>query len=125
MFSIIGAIVFLLIIVMTALVACGLPLGEFTMGGQYKVLPKKIRIMAIVSVIIQASAIIIVLQAGGYISLWFSFKATKYSCFFFAGYLSLNVIMNLSSKSKKEKYVMSPLSLITAISFWITALQMQ
>ncbi len=124
MFSIIGAILFLFIIVMTVLVACGLPLGEFTMGGQYKILPKKMRIKAIISLIIQAFAIVIVLQAGGYIPLWFSFKATKYTCFFFAGYLSLNVLMNLISKSKKEKYVMTPLSLITAISFWITALQM-
>lgn len=124
MFSIIGAILFLVILVMTVLVACGLPLGEFTMGGQHKVLPKKFRIMAIVSMLIQAFAIIIVLQAGGFIPLWFTFKTTKYICFFFATYLILNTIMNLSSKSKKEKYVMTPISLIAAISFWITALQM-
>ncbi len=124
MFSLIGAILFLLMIVLTILVACGLPLGEFTMGGKYKVLPKKMRIMAIFSMMIQTLAIIIILQAGGNIPLCFSFKITKYICFFFAGYLSLNFLMNLTSKSKKEKYVMSPLSLIIAISFWITALQM-
>lgn len=124
MFSLLGAILFLVIAVMTVLVACGLPLGEFTMGGQHKILPKKFRIMAIVSVVIQVFAVVIVLQAGGFIPLWFSFKTTKYICFFFAAYLSLNTIMNLSSKSKKEKYVMTPLSLIAAISFWIAALQM-
>ncbi len=124
MFSILGSILFFVIAVMTVLVAFGLPLGEFTMGGQHKVLPKKFRIMAIVSVVIQVFAIVVVLQAGGFIPLWFSFKTTKYICFFFAAYLSLNTIMNLSSKSKKEKYVMTPLSLIAAISFWMTALQM-
>ncbi|MEG0152547.1 MAG: hypothetical protein RR744_05130, partial [Cellulosilyticaceae bacterium] len=87
MFSIIGAILFLVIVVMTILVACGLPLGEFTMGGQYKVLPKKFRIMAIISAVIQVFAIVIVLQAGGFIPLWFSYKITKYICFFFAAYL--------------------------------------
>ncbi|MEG0707147.1 MAG: hypothetical protein RSD26_04420 [Cellulosilyticaceae bacterium] len=125
MFSIIGAILFLVIVVMTILVACGLPLGEFTMGGQYKVLPKKFRIMAIISAVIQVFAIVIVLQAGGFIPLWFSYKITKYICFFFAAYLFLNVLMNLSSKSKKEKYVMTPLSLIAAICFLTTAIQMQ
>ena len=55
---------------------------------------------------------------------WLSFKVTKYICFFFAAYLSLNTIMNMISKSRKEKYVMTPLSLIAGICFWITAFQM-
>lgn len=124
MFAIIGTLLFLGIAVMTILVACGLPLGEFTMGGQYKILPNKFRIMAIVSVAIQLFAILILLQAGGFIPLMFSFKITKYICLFFAAYLSLNTIMNLTSKSKKEKYVMTPLSFMAAICYWITAFQM-
>ena len=124
MFSILGAVLFGVIAIMTVLVACGLPLGEFTMGGQHKILPKKFRVMAVISVGIQIFAMIIILQAGGFISLWLSFKVTKYICFFFAAYLFLNTIMNLISKSKKEKYVMTPLSVIVAICFWITAFQM-
>ena len=124
MFSILGAILFGVIATMTVLVACGFPLGEFTMGGRYKILPKKFRVVAVISVAIQIFAMIIILQAGGFISLWLSFKVTKYICFFFAAYLSLNTIMNMISKSKKEKYVMTPLSLIAGICFWITAFQM-
>ena len=124
MFSILGAILFGVIATMTVLVACGLPLGEFTMGGQHKILPKKLRVVAVISVAIQIFAMIIILQAGGFISLWLSFKVTKYICFFFAAYLSLNTIMNMISKSGKEKYVMTPLSLIAAICFWITAFHM-
>ncbi|ARC47010.1 hypothetical protein PCY06_03815 [Streptococcus sp. SG1] len=124
MFSILGAVLFGIIAIMTVFVACGLPLGEFTMGGQHKILPKKFRLASVVSVAIQIFAIIIILQAGGFIPLWLSFKVTKYICFFFAAYLSLNTIMNMISKSKKEKYVMTPISLIAGICFWITALQM-
>ena len=124
MFSILGAVLFGIITIMTVLVACGLPLGEFTMGGQHKILPKKFRVMAAISVAIQIFAIIIILQAGGFIPLWLSFKVTKYICFFFAAYLSLNTIMNMLSKSRKEKYVMTPFSLIAGICFWITAFQM-
>ena len=123
MFSILGAALFGLIATMTVLVACGLPLGEFTMGGQHKILPKKLRVAAVISVAIQIFAMIIILQAGGFISLWFSFKITKYICSFFAAYLSLNTIMNMISKSRKEKYVMTPLSLIAGICFWITVFQ--
>lgn len=124
MFSILGAVLFGVIAIMTVLVACGLPLGEFTMGGQHKILPKKFRLAAVISVAIQIFAMIIILQAGGFIPLWLSFKVTKYICFFFATYLSLNTIMNMVSKSKKEKYVMTPISLIAGICFWITAFQM-
>ena len=94
------------------------------MGGQHKILPKKFRLAAVVSVAIQIFAMIIILQAGGLLPLWLPFKVTKYICFFFAAYLSLNTIMNMISKSKKEKYVMTPISLIAAICFWITAFQM-
>ena len=124
MFSILGAVLFGVIATMTVLVVCGLPLGEFTMGGQHKILPKKLRVTAVISVAIQIFAMIIILQAGGFISLWLSFKVTKYICFFFAAYLSLNTIMNMISKSKKEKYVMTPLLLIAGICFWITEFQM-
>ena len=124
MFSILGTVLFGVIAIMTVLVACGLPLGEFTMGGQHKILPKKFRVMAVISVAIQIFAMIIILQAGGFIPLWLSFKVTKYICFFFAAYLSLNTIMNMISKSRKERYVMTSLSLIATICFWITAFQM-
>ena len=124
MFSILGAVLFGVIAIMTVLVACGLPLGEFTMGGQHKILPKNFRVMAVISVAIQIFAMIIILQAGGFIPLWLSFKVTKYICFFFAAYLSLNTIMNMLSKSRKEKYVMTPFSLIAGICFWVTAFQM-
>ena len=124
MLSILSAVLFGVIATMTVLVACGLPLGEFTMGGQHKILPKKLRVAAVISVVIQIFAMIIIWQAGGFISLWLSFKVTKYICFFFAAYLSLNTIMNMISKSRKEKYVMTPLSVIVGICFWITAFQM-
>ena len=124
MLAIIATVLFTFIAMITLLVACGLPLGEFTMGGQHKVLPNKFRMMAAFSFGVQIFAIIIVLQAGGFIPLWFSFNATKYICIFFAAYLSLNTIMNLFSKSKKERYAMTPLSLLSAVCYFVTAFSM-
>lgn len=124
MLAILGAILFGGIAIMTLLVAGGAALGEFTMGGQYKILPKSLRFMAGISVVIQLFAIVIILQAGGFMDLWLSAKVTKGICIFYAAYLSINTLMNLSSKSKKERYVMTPLSLVAAVCFWSTALQM-
>lgn len=54
----------------------------------------------------------------------FSYNVTRIIGIVMAIYLSLNTVMNLISKSKKEKYIMTPLSFVAAICFWISALQM-
>lgn len=122
MFAIIGSIAFLIVIVLSILIIMGLPLGELTMGGQYKVFPKKLRAVLVSQLLLQIFFVIILLQKGEIIPLWFSYNTTKIISIIMAIYLSLNTLMNLMSKSKKEKYIMTPLSLITAICFWIVAL---
>ncbi len=122
MITIIGASAFSVVIVLSVLIICGLPLGELTMGGQYKVYPKKLRFVLLAQLILQILFVVIILQMGGFIPLWFSYDITKIICIIMAVYLSLNTIMNLISKSKKERYIMTPLSLISAICFWVTAL---
>lgn len=124
MLAIIGAATFSLLIVLSILIICGLPLGELTMGGQYKVFPKKLRMILAIQLILQVFFVIIILQMGGFMPLWFSAGATKIICMVMAAYLSLNTLMNVVSKSKKEKYIMTPLSFITAVCFWVTAFGM-
>ena len=41
--AIIGAILMLVVITISILLLCGLPLGELTMGGHYRVFPKKMK----------------------------------------------------------------------------------
>lgn len=122
MIAIIGASIFSIVIVLSFLIICGLPLGDLTMGGQYKVFPKKLRIILMIQLILQMFFVVIILQMGGFMPLWFSYNTTKIICIVMAVYLSFNTVMNFISKSKKEKYVMTPLSAISAVCFWITAL---
>lgn len=124
MTAMIGASVFSIVIILSFLIICGLPLGEMTMGGQYKVFPKKLRFLLFTQLVIQVFFVVVILQMGGFITLWFSHNVTKIIGIVMAAYLSLNTVMNFISKSKKEKYLMTPLSFITAICFWITSLQM-
>ncbi len=124
MISIIGAGAFSIVIILSILIICGLPLGELTMGGQYKVFPPKLRIVLVTQLILQVFFVLIILQMGEIIPLLFSYNVTKIIGIVMAIYLSVNTVMNLVSRSKKEKYIMTPLSFVTAICFWITALQM-
>ena len=122
MISLLGAGAFSIVILLSFLIICGLPLGELTMGGQYKVFPQKLRIVLVTQLILQLLFVIILLQMGEFIPLWFSYNVTKIIGIVMAIYLSINTVMNLISKSKKEKYIMTPLSFVTAICFWITAI---
>ena len=122
MIAIIGAITFSVVIILSILIICGLPLGELTMGGQYKVFPKKLRIVLVSQLLLQIFFVIIILQKGNIIPMWFSYNTTRIISIIMAIYLSLNTIMNICSKSKKERLIMTPLSLIAAICFWIIAL---
>lgn len=124
MISIIGAGSFSIVIILSFLIICGLPLGELTMGGQYKVFPHKLRIVLIIQIILQIFFVLIILQMGEFIPLFFSHNVTKIIGIVMAVYLSFNTVMNLISKSKKEKCIMTPLSFVTATCFWITAMQM-
>ncbi|MDF2540453.1 MAG: hypothetical protein K0S47_171 [Herbinix sp.] len=123
MISMLGASIFGIATIIYILLALGFPLGEYAMGGKYKVMPGKFRIACGISVIIQLFAIIIILQTGGILPTWFSLNTTRMICYFFAIYLSLNSILNVLSSSKKEKYVVTPLSVLSAICFWITAIK--
>ena len=110
-----------IVIVLSVLIVCGLPLGELTMGGQHKVFPKRLRFLLLGQLVLQVFFAVILLQTGGLIPLWFSARATRVVCIVLAAYLTLNTLMNAVSKSKKERCLMTPLSLATALCFWLTA----
>ena len=74
MVAIIGAITFSVVIILSVLIICGLPLGELTMGGQYKVFPKKLRIVLVTQLIFQIFFVIVILQMGGFFRCGFQKK---------------------------------------------------
>lgn len=118
----IGSCLFFLILVLYILLAAGAPLGELAMGGRYKRMPKKYRIACAVSVLVQAFAILVLLQLGGIFSIGLHENAARVLGYIFAAYLILNVFMNAKSKSKKEKLIMTPISAIIAFCFLYTTI---
>ena len=111
MHIIIGSILLVGVIVLSILLLCGLPLGELTMGGKHKVWPKEMRPLAIGQLAVQVIALLVLL-AGGHVIPSFLLVFTG------------NIVMNAFSTSKKEKYIMTPVSVIAAVCFAIVALRM-
>lgn len=124
MISLVGAALLLIVAIMEVLLVLGLPLGEFTMGGRYKVLPPALRVAAASSIVLQLFGAAMILQGGGIMVMWFPNNVTKIICFVFAGFFAINTIMNLISPSKKEKFFMTPLAAVEAVCFALTAFGM-
>ena len=124
-FVYIGAALLAVVIVMSILLICGLPLGEFSMGGRFgKVWPPKIRIIGISQLLAQIFALYIILAAGSIVPYIINYTVTRVICFIFAAFFFGNTFLNTISPSKKEKFVMTPMSLISAVCFLITAIIM-
>ncbi|MHA2035137.1 MAG: hypothetical protein ACW972_10505 [Promethearchaeota archaeon] len=103
------------------LLAVGLPFGRFAYGGKYETLPKNLRIMSIIAIGIYIFASISVLAKAGIIFIT-DFLVFEIAVWIFAIYLAFNTLTNLGSKSKSEKFVMTPISLTLAVSLFIIAI---
>ncbi|MDQ0185818.1 hypothetical protein MKX78_21515 [Cytobacillus sp. FSL R5-0569] len=112
--SIIVAIIFISISVFQILLSLGYPLGEYAMGGYYKVLPQKLRIVSVINAIILLFMGFVFLQHTGVLN-GFSSLPTNILVWVITLFLGFNTIANLISRSKKERLIMTPLSGITFI----------
>lgn len=121
----IGAVLLGVVIVMSALLICGLPLGEFSMGSRFgKVWPPKVRVVAISQLLTQCFALYIILAGGAILPYFINLTVTRVICYVFAAFFLGNTVMNAISPSKKEKFVMTPMSLAAFVCFLITAIMM-
>ena len=118
----IGALLLAVVIILSILLLCGLPLGELTMGGRYKVWPRKLRPVAASQLAVQVFALYILLAASGNLPCFISESVTKIICFVFAAFFLGNTVMNFFSTSKKEKCVMTPMSAVSSICFLLAGL---
>ena len=118
----IGALLLAVVIILSILLLCGLPLGELTMGGRYKVWPRKLRPVAASQLAVQVFALYILLAASGTLPCFISENVTKIICFVFTAFFLGNTVMNFFSTSKKEKYIMTPMSAVSSICFLLAGL---
>jgi hypothetical protein len=120
--AIIAVVIFAIMSIFQLLLALGLPLGKFAYGGKYEKLPTNMRIMSLVAIGIFALGSISVLERAGMITIFNNLIFTLVIVWIIAIYLAFNTFLNAISKSKQEKLIMTPLSLILAICCFIVAI---
>lgn len=114
--------IFLALSLFQIALAFGAPLGHFAWGGAHKVLPAKLRIGSMVSVILYGIFSIFMLDKVGLINIMANEAIVTTGMWAITAYLGLGIIMNAISRSKSERLTMTPVVLVLALLFLAASL---
>ena len=101
--------------VFQALLAAGAPLGRFAWGGRHRVLPIGFRIASAVAIPLYATMIVVMLDRAGITSVLPGENTARIGAWLLVLYFALGVLMNLASRSRPERTVMTPIVLTLAV----------
>ena len=118
-FFFIAAILAGFLVVFQILLAIGLPFGKLAWGGEYNKLPKKLRISSFISSLLLAYALIILLESADLINVIGNKTIVSISKWMFLIIFGLSTLGNITSKSRQEKMVMTPIALFLVFAFLI------
>ena len=122
MTAIIGAVLLLLVVVMSIAMLFKSPLKSLFSGGLFKLATAKGRAIFVVHLLLQVFFAILLLQLGHQMGPWFSHNVTKIAGIVVAVYLTLNCLPGFLSKGKKGQIVLALLSVVVAVCYWLNAL---
>lgn len=104
-----------------ALIA-GAPLGHLAWGGQHRVLPARLRIGSVVSVVLYALFALVILDRAGIVSVIPWDGVVRVAAWVLFAYFTLGIVVNLASRSVPERAIMVPASALLAIATFFVAL---
>jgi hypothetical protein len=108
--------------VFQALLVAGQPLGRFAWGGQHTVLPTGLRVGSAVSIALYAGFAVLILCAARALAV-LPAGLVDIAIWVLTGYFTLGIAMNAISRSRPERFVMTPLVLVLAVVCLVLALQ--
>lgn len=117
-----GILMLVLLSIFQLLLVAGKPLGEYAWGGQYKVLPKKLRIASVFSIILYVVFGFFLASKAGLINAIPDGTFLTVAMWIFTCYFVLGIFMNAISRSKKERALMTPVAVSLAVVFLLVTL---
>ena len=118
----IAVLIFIIMALIQLLLAFGAPIGKMAWGGNYKILPPKLRVGSFISAGIFILAIIIILENAKLYIVFNQPTIVDIFSWIFVAIFGLSTIGNMVSKSRLEKMVMTPVALVLTILCFIIAI---
>ena len=100
----------------------GAPLGRFAWGGADRVLPRAKRIGSVVSIVLYALFAWVFLMKAGLVPMALPEIVIDVAAWVIVGYFALGIPMNGMSRSKPERYTMTPILVVLLALALIVAL---
>ena len=100
----------------------GAPLGRFAWGGADRVLPRGKRIGSVVSIVLYALFAWVFLMKAGFVPMALPEIVVDVAAWVIVGYFALGIPMNAMSRSKPERYTMTPIVAVLLVLALIVAL---
>lgn len=107
--------------VLQLLVGLGLPLGHFVWGGSHRVLPKRLRVASLVSILLYAGFALLLLSRAGVLPGGQHAAVVTLIWVLFA-YFTFGILLNAISRSSRERWTMTPTCVILAAATLIIAI---
>lgn len=93
----------------------GAPLGRYAWGGSHTVLPTKLRIGSVISVILYFFFVLIILSSAEILDTPISKETLNVGIWVLTVYFLIGVFMNAISRSKRERAIMTPVTLVLTL----------
>lgn len=113
-FALLFTVILAALVVFQLTLVFGAPIGRFAWGGQHRVLPRRLRIGSAVSVLIYAFMAVVAFDRLGAIDV-FPDGFSVVAMWVIFGYLCLGILLNAVSRSKPERYTMTPVVIVLAV----------
>lgn len=120
--ALLGVLILAALSVFQLLLAVGKPLGSYAWGGQHKVLPKRLRVASLFSVVLYIVFGIFLASKAGLATVIQDGMFLAVGMWVFTSYFVLGIFMNAISRSDKERMLMTPVAFSLAVVFLLVTL---
>jgi hypothetical protein len=120
--ALLAVVVLSALTVFQATLIAGQPLGRFAWGGQHDVLPTGLRVGSAVSIALYGGFAVLILCSAGALTL-LPAGFVDVAMWVLTSYFALGIALNAISRSRPERYVMTPVVLVLAAICLVLALQ--
>jgi hypothetical protein len=120
--ALLGVAVLGALAVFQGLLVAGAPLGRFAWGGQHVVLPTGLRVGSVISILGYAFFALLMLQAAGAVTV-LPRGFAEVALWVLVGYFALGILLNAVSRSRPERFVMTPVVLVLTAICLVLALR--
>lgn len=100
----------------------GAPLGRYAWGGGSKVLPMRLRVASVTSIALYTTFAVFIANKAELVDFIGNRQVLDIGMWVFTVYFFIGIGMNALSRSKPERYLMTPIAGVLAVSFLIASL---